>query len=426
MKGRWWPWLLLVLALVPALLISKPQHPLDVAPTQNVSVAIFSNPDTLDPALATTASDWAVVSNLFDPLFRFTSSGTVVPDLVTGYSMRQDTLTLHIDPVPLAGGGHLTAAVAAAALARPLWKQVQSPVAAALLSPVVGADAVIRGTTPFISGISVVNSTTMTITLKHRVTRSFLKGLANPALSIVPASDLLRGGPDWQLSNLYGTGGYRLTDWLPNGSLTFRRVVRRGPAEITLTVYPSFAEAMMSFQNQALNFVPVSPSQLGRVPRRLLSRIRAMPVPGDLFLVYRSGAHHISAYPNISIRRWISASFRGRVGDLGGHWPSSIPKGRAMTIYVNQDLPEAVQLADTLARMRPSRVTVQQVSLTQLTSLAQQNKMAAYIGQVDLFKSGGTMVPLAPLRVLWMADPGVHLAVYANGALNWHSLTNRR
>ncbi len=423
MRGRWWPWLLLVLALVPALLIQKPRRQLSVTPTQSFSEAIFANPDTLDPALASTASDWAAVSNVFAPLFRETPNGRVVPSLVSHYSLSGKQLILTVRPVPLVGGGHLTADTVAAALARPLWPRVNSSAARTLLGAIVGAKAVMRGKTPYLSGITVDGRQTLTIQLTHAVTAQFVKVLANPILSIVPASDLMRGGPYWQLKNLDGTGGYALANWVPNGSLTFHRRSGSGPAEMTLTVFPSFQQAVMSFRNQAVDLIPVGASQVTRVPRSVRADIRALPVPGDLYLVYRRAAKLVSAYPDQSVSGWVKRAFAGRVPSLGGSWPSSVPAARRMTVYVNQALPEAVQLAQTLQHLRPALVTVRVVTEAQLASLAKQGTINAYIGQANLFKSPGVMVPLAPLRQLWLVNPQLGpVRDFANGVVNWHSI----
>ncbi|PSR20436.1 MAG: ABC transporter substrate-binding protein [Sulfobacillus acidophilus] len=426
MRHRWWPWLLLLLALVPALLIAKPRQQLSsTPPAENVSEAIFSNPNTLDPALANTASDWAVDSNVFQPLFRVTSTGRVVGELVSRYSIRGHELTLVIKPALLTHGEDLTAKIVAEALARPLWSQVGSAAAAHLLSPVVGVRAVLSGSARYLSGVVVVNRDTVRIRLRHRVGPGFLKTLANPVLSIVPPQDQERGGADWQLIDLDGTGGYRLQNWTPNGSLTFTRTSGRGPLEIVLDIYSSFKQAVLSFENQTVSVVPVNPSRIALVPLRLVHEVRALPQPGDLYLVWRKGAVHASTYPTVSVSRWVSTSFRGRIPALHGRWPSTIASDRRMIIYVNQDLPEALQLAQTLARLKPNRVTVRAVPLSRLKTMAQNNQISAYIGQADLFKSG-TAMALAPMRSLWLVNPAIHeMRVFANGALAWHSLTSK-
>lgn len=427
MRGRLWPWLLLVLALVPALLVRPAKPPLGgLPPTENVTLAVFGNPKTLDPALASSPSEWAVDSNIFEPLFMERSSGALNNDLVQSYSVKGRVLTLTLKPAHLANGASLTAAAVAGALARPLWPKVHSAQAAALLAPVVGARLVYQGKAQYISGVSDVNANTVTIQLKHPVSRAFIQALANPTLSIVPPADLVRGGADWQEANLYGTGGFRLTNWIPDGSLSFERISGSGPAELELQIFTDLRPAVLAFQNGTVSAVPLNPQKMGVVPNRLVRDVRSLTVPGNLYLVYRRGALRVSAYPRLTIHRWVSQSFRGRIPALPGQWPSGIRTGKPMTIYVNRALPQAVQLADTLARLEPGRVTVDAITSTALTTLARHNQINAYIGRANLFKSGIT-VPVAPLRALWLVSPAIpNPTGFANGTLDWHSLSVRK
>lgn len=419
---RWWPWLLLVLALVPALLISQPKSPPIVTPPSRVTEAIWANPATLDPALADNPNEWAADMNVFNTLYRLTPGGQVVRNLVSHQSIAHHTLTLTIEPKRLGNGTRLTARMVAGALARPLWPSVNSTQARALLAEVKGVRAVKTHNQTYLAGVSVVNQETLTITLTKPVTSAFLKALANPVLSIVPVDDQTHGGRYWQLTNLYGTGGYRLTSWIPNGPLRFQRFSGPGPESVSLVNYASFRQALLAFKNQAVWLVPIEPQQLGQVPRKLLSQVKALRIPGNLELVYRAHAANIAIYPRLSSQNWVKAAFRGRISSLKGQWPSGVRRGKPMTLYVNQSQAEAVALADALARLEKGRVTVQAVSEASLKSLAKGNKIGAYIGQVNWFKNGAAM-PLAPLRALWLVSSKIHGATaFANGVIDWHSL----
>ncbi|MCY0877849.1 MAG: ABC transporter substrate-binding protein [Firmicutes bacterium] len=423
MRGRWWPWLLLVLALLPALLIPKRRSVNDIAPSDTLTEAIFANPRTLDPALATSINEWAIDANLFQPLFQETTSGVLKRQLVSKVVVAGHTLKLWIKPEPLVGGGHLTAVTVAGALARPLWPSVGSKTARTLLASVVGSQAVVEGKTPFLAGVATRGRQEVVIHLTTAVTRAFLADLANPALSIVPASDMLRGGTNWQFTNLFGTGGYRLTNWVPNGELTFTRTGAFGPKDVEVTVYPSLVQAVQSFANGAVDAVPITADQLTKVPKALQKDVKAFAVPGNLSLYYRTGTGAVYRYPTLSIAAWVRTSFRGIIPSSGGHWPARLPVGGHMTIAVNRDLPEAVALAQTLRELKPHQITVKQVSLSALTSMARLGQIDAYIGQADLFTGPSRAIPLAPLRSLWLISPQLRgAAVYANGSLNWHRL----
>lgn len=421
MKGRWWPWLLLVLALVPALLITTPKHTIPATPSHTVSEAIFQNPNTLDPALAATTSDWAVDTNIFSPLFVVTANGTVQPNLVTRYTISGTTITLVLGKEKVASGATVTAAMVAGALSRPLWPSVHSATAATLLHEVKGSSAVMAGKSTYLRGVTVIDESTLAIQLKRPVTTAFLRNLANPALSIVPTTDMTQGGSNWQLTNLFGTGGYQLSNWMPNGFLTFSKVSGRGPKDITLTVYQSFTEALQSFRNQGVNVVPVQAAQLNAVPKSARGNLRALGSGGTLSLYYRSGAHGISAYPAVKISHWVARSLGGLRAE-STVWPSHVPEGRPMTVYVNANQPDAIQLAKTLKSLEPTKVSYVMVSATTLKHLAQSGRIGAYIGEVNWFHSS-VEVPLVPARSYWLVSSNIGgLSLSSNGSLRWHSI----
>ncbi|MCL5971458.1 MAG: ABC transporter substrate-binding protein, partial [Firmicutes bacterium] len=286
MNIRVWPWILLGLALVPALLINIPKpQVIEPSPAQATLVeAIWSMPTNLDPALANTPSEWQVDDNVFEPLLSETSTGQLVPDVASLATFHGNVVTIELGKRHLTNGGVLTATTVAEALARPLLPQVDSPTAKSLLKSVVGYHHMVSGHLNYLSGIKVVNPNTVTITLKHFATVAFLRALANPALSVVPLSDQLRGGADWQFTNLYGTAGYRLTDWVPDDHLTFQRVFGTGPSQVQLQLYSSFQLAVLGFINKTVSVVPVAANQLAKVPVKARNRIAFLPTPGTINL----------------------------------------------------------------------------------------------------------------------------------------------
>ncbi|MDA8192429.1 MAG: ABC transporter substrate-binding protein [Thermaerobacter sp.] len=427
--SRWWPWLLLVLALTPAVLIRPARVPPPKPVAGAVTVALLSNPVTVDPAKASTPAEWAVADNVFQPLYRFNASGRLVPDLASSAQFTGHRVILHLAHRNLSNGQPVTAAMVAGSLARALEPSVHSLAALQLLKPVRGYAAVVAGTKSGLSGVTATSSSTLTLTLRKPAGPWFLRNLANPALAIVPPADPLRGGPDWQLTNLYGSGGYRLHAWNPSDYLSFERTgSTTGPEKVELVVYPSFHEALMSFVNQSLDIVPVAPEQLAGLPMDVRRRVLTLPVPGTLSLYLNPKAKSgIAAYPATGIRRWVSAAFSGHLQAVSSAaWPAGVPQGKPMTLAVNQSNGEAVLLAETLRGLEHGRVTVQMMTSTALMQAVRGGQVNAYLGIVDGYAGGGIQVPLAPMATFWLVGPTVAGArVYADGSLNWHSLTPR-
>lgn len=422
MLTRLWPWLLLGLALLPALLVHPSPPP---APSKAVTIfseVIFQDPGTLDPALARSSAEWAVDTNLFPGLFRVNRAGRVVPDLVKTYTVKGSVLAMTLHRRMLANGQPLTAEVVAGALARPLWPSVHSSAAMAAMAEVKGSRQVVAGTKTFLTGVTVTGRYALTITYNKSVRPAFLKALANPAMGIVPVSDQKQGGPDWQFTNLFGAGGYRLTDWNPGQRLSFvRDQTGSGPKHVELVEYPSFQEAVLSFTNHVVDAVPVTPGELTRLSAALVPQVRYLPLPGILSLYIRTGAKNTARY-GISDRQWVKAAFDGRVPGAGGHWPQTLSSGGAMTVWVNQANPLAVQLGATLSRLTRNRVTIRQASASTIQKMAAQGKIGAYLGTVNWFKKGEAMA-VAPMGTFWLLSKTIADAqVYANGALNWHTV----
>lgn len=428
MNIRLWPWALLGLALVPALLITIPKpHVVEPSPAQTTLVeVIWAMPHNLDPALASTPADWQVDDNVFEPLLSETSAGQVVPGAASLVTFQGHTVTVVVGSHKLANNRSLTASTVEEALARPLLPTVNSPVARVLLRNVVGYRSVISGHQNYLSGIRVVSKNTLTITLKTPASLGFLRNLANPALSIVPLSDQVQGGPNWQFTNLVGTGGYRLTNWVPLDHLSFQRVTGSGPTRVDLELYSSFHLALLGFINKTVTVLPVPANQLAAMPTRLSRQVTFLPTPGTLSLFWGAKSPHASTYPvKAPVSQWVDRAFAGRVSALGYSWPSGMPAGHPMTVWVNGQDTAAVVLARSLAHLTAGKVSVRVSSASQIRALASSGQIAAYIGTQNWFKAGKTL-PLMHRGNFWLWNQDVLSATsFANGALNWHSITFR-
>ncbi len=428
MNIRIWPWFLLVLALIPALLINSPKTQVKGLGSRSNTIveAIYQMPGNLDPALATTPSEWQVIDNVFEPLLTETPQGQVVPAAASLVTMSGNTVTVKVGNHRLSNGQPLTAFAAAGALDRPLLPPVNSKTASNLLSEVVGYHALMSGHQNFLSGIKVLNSNTFTITLKHPATLGFLRNLANPTLSLVPLADQQHGGANWQFTNLIGTGGYALTGWVPGDHLTFKRVAGFGPSNVTLAYYSTFQLALLGFLNHIITVLPVPVDQIAGMKHSLQHRVHFLSTPGSLALYLRSTTHGVSAYPALApVSTWVHDAFSGREASMGQNWPSGLPTGRPMTVWVNSQDSAAVRLASTLAKLTKGKVTVQEGTSAQIHAAATAGSISAYLGTQAWFKTG-TRVTLARRGNFWLWSSDITGAeAYANGGLDWHTITFR-
>ncbi|PSR26966.1 MAG: hypothetical protein C7B47_09530 [Sulfobacillus thermosulfidooxidans] len=424
MRGRMWPWLLLVLAFLPALLIQEPKTKLQPVSSHVFTEAIFQNPNNLDPALASNAADWQVASNIFQTLLDISPTGSIVPGLASSVTYRGNIVTIELRHETLANGVEVTPDMVAEALVRPLVAPVNSQAARSLLSQVVGVKRFEEGKTKYLQGIQVTGPNSLELTLKQPAGPGFLRNLANPALAIVPASDQRQGGDNWQFTNLIGTGGYTLTQWTPDASLSFSKVSGQGPQAVNLIVYSGLSQALLAFQNHLVNAIPLQPDQLKQLTRPELAHVEPLNVPGDLSL-YVNTTQKKLALPKISLTRWVHAAFFGRLSPLSRQYPSSIqskrPQSVSLTVWVNQNNAEAMQLASTLKTIDP-HVIIQATTSTNLSQMAHAGKISAYLGIINQFPHG-VGIPLVPDVSFWLfSHPVSHAIVMEHDVLSWHSV----
>jgi peptide/nickel transport system substrate-binding protein len=177
------------------------------------------DPRSLDPALSTDVPTGRAVSYLFDGLTRFTPKAQVVPDLATSWELASDgvTYTFHLKSgVKFHDGTSFSASDV-----RHSWERVLDPKTRGgrgwPLYPIRGAKEFAAGTAQSISGLSVVNDSTVRLTLTEPFA-IFPKMLAMPATAIVPQKTPRDFG-----EHPIGTGPWKFVAWHHDDYLLFAR-----------------------------------------------------------------------------------------------------------------------------------------------------------------------------------------------------------
>jgi len=177
------------------------------------------DPRSLDPALSTDVPTGRAVSYVFDGLTRFTPKAAVVPDLATSWELASDgiTYTFHLrDGVRFHDGTSFSASDV-----RHSWERVLDPATKGgrgwPLYPIRGAQEFAAGKAPSISGLKVVDDSTIQITLTEPFA-IFPKMLAMPATAIVPKVT----PPDFG-EHPIGTGPWKFVAWHHDDYLLFAR-----------------------------------------------------------------------------------------------------------------------------------------------------------------------------------------------------------
>jgi ABC-type transport system substrate-binding protein len=454
---RLWPWVLALLALIPAFLVhdERPSAPPPVRHT--LVLAVFDQPDSLDPANASTTAARLVTDNLFDTLFQVAPNGNLVPDLAQSASVSGNQITINLAPRRLVDGRPVTALMVSESLAHDLWPTTRSP-AAPLLAPVSGAAAVAAGQARWISGVQVTGVRQLTITLTHPVA-NFLYQLASPWLAVLPLRDLAHGGPYWTATDLIGSGGYRLNNWTPGGVMEFTAVGRTGPARVQVVWYPRLSEALLALVNGQVDGMPLPATGWSRVlsNRRVRRDVRFLADGGTVDLVLSATGASLWETPaaaqalgRVNLQAVVHAAFLGQVsanpGALTGlvagagappppgpgNGPATVgAPGLAAPLPLtvsSQDM-MALRLAEALQHRYPHLVAVTVLSPGAFQAAVASGTTPAVLETVPAGNTatlGGhpaTAVALCPAGSFWLLAPGLTGArAFPDGMLDWHAL----
>jgi peptide/nickel transport system substrate-binding protein/oligopeptide transport system substrate-binding protein len=173
-----------------------------------IRIAITSNPQSLDPALATDVNGGALVAHLFNGLVRF-EGATVVPDLADTWSVSADgrEYLFRLKPgIRFHHGRELTAADVEASFRR-------------LLDPATGSKR--TWILDAVDTFAALDPSTVRFLLKNP-SPPFLSLLAMPAGAIVPVEEAARLGAEFARRPI-GTGPFRFDQWEDDRSVRLLR-----------------------------------------------------------------------------------------------------------------------------------------------------------------------------------------------------------
>ena len=172
-----------------------------------------SGPLTLDPAISSEMTSHQYVMQLYSGLVKFDADLKPAPDIAERWEVSADgrTYTFYLRKnVKYHDGRLLTAADIKFSLERACYPDTKSGTALTYLGDIVGAPEVVKGKTRSISGIEIVNDSTIKITI-DAPKAYFLSKMAYPTAFIVDKKNVESGSGWWKKPN--GTGAYKLQRW---------------------------------------------------------------------------------------------------------------------------------------------------------------------------------------------------------------------
>ncbi len=227
-----------------------------------------TEPITLDPVHVRDTGAGAYVQEIFAGLTRIGPDLSVNPDLALGWTVSTDGLTYAFTIRPEArfhDGRPLTAEDVLWSWARALSPETGSLSGPVFLQDIKGAAAYAAGEAASISGLRVVGSHGIEITLESALSFFPSKLSAGPAL-IVDRHNVASGDEWWRSPN--GSGPYQLEEWQPETRITLRRAdtatwLPGGPDVVEFRQL-DVGEDLLLFERDQLDLVAIGGSNLDR------------------------------------------------------------------------------------------------------------------------------------------------------------------
>ena len=205
-------------ALIASFQLNEPR-PLDIPRQEALTLYFDDGPLLLDPSIAHESRSIQYIMQVFSGLISFNEDLVLVPELASEWSISEDgkvyTFTIR-DGATFHDGRPVTAGDFKSSWERAASPDSPSTTVGTYLNDVVGIDEFTSGDAEEISGIQVIDSTTLQVTIDDA--RSyFLSKLSHPVAFVVDQNQIddSQGSdiPWWAEPN--GTGPFKLISWEP-------------------------------------------------------------------------------------------------------------------------------------------------------------------------------------------------------------------
>ena len=223
------------------------------SPLEDLLVLYMSEPAHLDPGLVHTSLEARYVTQVFDGLVALDTDLELVPNLAATWDTSEDSTvyTFHLDPAArFHDGGVVTAQDVKYSWERATEPAFDSPSAEVFLNDIVGAKEKLAGTASEISGVRVIDDSTLEVTIDAPKTY-FLSKLTHSVASVVDQANVERGssfpGAEWWRSPV-GTGPFQVMEWLQNNAILAPRheTYHRGPAQVREVLFRFYGGTAVS------------------------------------------------------------------------------------------------------------------------------------------------------------------------------------
>jgi len=262
------------------------------------------DPTTLDPALVRDADTAFIDRQIFRGLVKLGVDLNAEPDLADRVDLSPDQLTysFHLrDGIKFQSGAPIRASDVQFSLERATAADIAQQAGGSIpaltfLSDIAGVAEHASGKSAHVSGIKVVNDSTVSITLTHPMA-NFLVKLAGTPASVVQQSNVERGGDWWRTPN--ASGPFGITRWDAGQQLVLGANVNYLPEPPTLKTVTFLFGAGAS---DPLTLYERNQVDVAAVPDDAVDRIQAenSPERAQLIVTPQLSESYVLINPNIA------------------------------------------------------------------------------------------------------------------------------
>ena len=230
---------------------------------------LWADPPTLDPHLTSDTTSAGLVVEIYSGLVALNTDLQLVPDIADRWDISDDgkTYTFYLrENAKFHDGSQVTASDFKWSIERAASPDTASPVADTYLNDIIGVEAVLEGESSDISGIKVIDESTLQIRI-DAPKAYFLAKLTYPTAYVLDRENVEAGGRTWTDSP-NGTGPFRLKEYKIGERIILERNEHyyREPAYLdSISMNLAGGQSMAMYENDEIDITGVGLFDLDRV-----------------------------------------------------------------------------------------------------------------------------------------------------------------
>ena len=230
---------------------------------------MYIDPPTLDPHLTTDATSAQIIIEVFGGLVTIDRDLNIVPDLAEDWEISDDgrVYTFHLRPeATFHNGRRVTADDVRWSLERATNPLTESPVVDQYLGDIVGVKERLNGDAQTISGVRVIDDSTLEITIDAPKSY-FLAKLTYPTGFVLDRENVEANPRRW-FRNPNGTGPFKLAQYDVGEKMLLTRFenYHLGPAHLaSVEMILSGGTSMLMYENDEIHISGVALADLDRL-----------------------------------------------------------------------------------------------------------------------------------------------------------------